>query len=94
MNILVQFLARITPPCKEVVQQISESMEHPLSLQQNVRMRLHFLICKWCARYMKQLHFIRSILRRDAERAGQNAPAALSPEAKERIKRSLRPPTE
>jgi hypothetical protein len=86
----VHLLARNTPSCEEVLRLISDSMEQPLPLRRWISIRIHFLICKWCARYQKQLRLIRSLLRRDPEKAGANAPATLSPEAKERIKQSLR----
>lgn len=86
---LTRFLARNTPSCKEVTRLISESMEKKPSFRPRVAIRLHFLICKWCARYQKQLLLIRNILRRDPEKFGANAPGALSPEARERMKRAL-----
>jgi hypothetical protein len=89
---LTDFLAHNTPSCKEVFRLISDSMEQPLSLRKRISLRLHFLICKWCSRYLKQLHFIRNILRRNPEKVGETAPGALSQETKERIKKALRPP--
>lgn len=89
---VINFLARNTPSCKEVVRLISDSMEQPLSLRRRLSIRLHFLICKWCFRYQKQLRFIRNILSRNPEKVGETAPDALSQETKERIKKALRPP--
>ncbi len=91
-NWIINFLARNTPSCKEVIQLISNSMEQPLSLQKRISLQFHFLICKWCSRYQKQLRFIRNILGRNPEKVGENAPGALSQETKERIKQALRPP--
>jgi hypothetical protein len=88
---LINFLARNTPSCKEAVQWVSYSMEQPLSLRKRISLQLHFLICKWCSRYQKQLRFIRNILGRHPEKVGENAPGALSQETKERIKQALRP---
>ncbi|SRR5579884_456699 len=87
---LINFLARNTPSCKEVVQLLSNSMEEPLPLRQRIAVRFHFLICKWCLRYQKQIHFIRNILGGNPEKVGQNAPGALSAETKERLKQALR----
>ncbi|MDC4223936.1 MAG: hypothetical protein MPW15_06830 [Candidatus Manganitrophus sp.] len=69
---------------------ISESMEHPLSLRRRASIRLHFLICKWCSRYKKQLRFIHNILGGNPEKVGENTPETLSREAQERIKQALR----
>jgi hypothetical protein len=85
------WLARNTPSCKEIVRMISDSMERPPSLRRRISIELHFLICKWCSRYQKQLRLIRNILGGNPEKVGENAPDALSSEAKERIRRSLRP---
>jgi hypothetical protein len=87
---LVNLLANNTPACEEVLRLISDSMERPLPLRRRISIRIHFIICKWCARYQKQLRLIRSLLRRDPGKAGENAPATLSPEAKERIKQAVR----
>ena len=90
---LINFLARNTPSCKEVIQLISDSMERPLPFHKRMTVRFHFLICKWCARYRRQLRFIRNILGRNPGKVGQNLPNVLSPEAQERIKQALRPRT-
>jgi hypothetical protein len=83
------WLVQHTPPCKEVTQTISESMDRPIGLRRRIMVRLHFLICKWCLRYQQQLKFIRKTLRRDPQNLEQNA--TLSPEARERMKSSLNP---
>lgn len=87
---LINFLARNTPSCKEAVQFISNAMEQPLSMEKRISIRLHLLICKWCTRYKKQLHFIQNILGGNPEKVGENTPDALSREAQERIKEALR----
>lgn len=87
----INFLARNTPSCKEVVQLVSNSMEQPLSLRERISLQFHFLICKWCFRYQKQIRFIRNILGRNPEKVGETAPVTLSRETKERIKQTLRP---
>lgn len=89
---IINFLIRNTPSCKEVVQLVSDSMEKPLSLRRRISIQFHFLICKWCFRYKKQLHFIRNILGGNPEKVGETAPGALSQETKERIKQVLRSP--
>jgi hypothetical protein len=70
---------------------MSEALERQLSVLEQVRLRMHFLVCEWCARYFKQLNFLRSLLRQRASRpANEDAePASLSSEARERIRKSL-----
>jgi len=75
---------------------LSEAMDRPLPLGIRLKMRLHFLICKWCERYKNQLLFLRQALRRDPDKvegageAGAASYASLSPEAKDRLKRVIR----
>ena len=85
----ITFLARKTPSCKEVIRLLSDEMERAPSFRQWMAVRLHFLICKWCARYQKQLLLMRTLLRGDPEKIEANSPGRLSPEAKERMKRAL-----
>ena len=90
---LVGWLIRITPPCKDMTRLLSESMDRPLPLGISIKMRLHFLICKWCERYKNQLLFLRQALRRNPYDLESDAPASttsLSPEAKDRLKRAVR----
>ncbi len=58
-----------------------------------IKMSLHFLICKWCLRYKKQLFFIKKMLKLHPEKIEENVSTFLSPEARERLKRSLNPKT-
>jgi len=90
---LVGWLIRITPTCRDIVRLISDDMDHPLPLGTRLKIRVHFLICKWCDRYRRQLLFMRNALRRHPDRlAGAEPPAdspGLSSDARERIKRTL-----
>ncbi len=79
--------------CKDVTQLISESMDHSLPLGKRIGVRLHLLMCKFCARYERQLLLIRETLRRivATEEKSEGPPGeALSEEARERIRKSLR----
>lgn len=81
------FLLRRLPPCQQIVEQISDSMERRLSVRENINLKLHLWICAWCQWYLEHLHLIR-----DAARAkGPDLPSgpSLSAEARERIKRTL-----
>ncbi len=65
---------------------------HTLPLRKRMLLRLHFLMCKYCERYRQQLLFIRKAVRQHPERLeGQDSSptTTLSPEARERIKRTL-----
>jgi len=77
--------------CKDVTRLVSESMDHSLPLGKRIGVRVHLLMCKFCARYERQLIVIREAVRHLAatvEKPGET----LSEEAKERIRKSLRNP--
>lgn len=78
--------------CKDVTQLISESMDTSLPIGKRIGMRLHLLMCKFCARYERQLLLIREAVRRmvaTEEESGEPPGETLSEEAKERIRKSL-----
>jgi hypothetical protein len=75
--------------CKDVTQLISESMDTSLPVGKRIWVRIHLLMCKFCARYERQLLLIRETVRRlvgTEDRTGES----LSEEAKERIRNSLK----
>jgi hypothetical protein len=79
--------------CKEVTQLISESMDRSLPLGKRIGVRIHLLICKFCARYRRQLLLIRETVRQimaAEDRPEVQIRETLSAEARERIKESLR----
>ena len=80
------FLLRRLPPCQQIVQQISQSMERKLTWRENINLKLHLWICALCQWYLEHLHLIRDAAR--ARAADPDGPS-LSPEARERIRRRL-----
>jgi hypothetical protein len=81
------WLGRRLPACDELTLLMSESLERKLSVREQVRLRLHFLICGCCKWYLRQLRTMRDAAR---ERAEETLPdATLSTEARERIRRAL-----
>ena len=81
--------------CKDVTRLLSESMDHSLPLVKRVGVRFHLLICRFCARYERQLLLIRDTVRRLAAMEGAYGSLAgepLSEEAKGRIRKSLATP--
>lgn len=81
--------------CRDVTQLISRSMDTSLPIGKRIGVRIHLLMCKFCARYERQLLLIRETLRRlvvEEDRHEGPAGGILSAEARERIRKSLRPP--
>ena len=78
-----------TPDCAAMARLSSERLERPLPLGMRLRMRLHFLICVWCHRYLKHLEF----LHQHAPQAEAHLPGfthhGLSAEAKQRMVQHL-----
>ena len=58
-TMLVKFIGKHTPKCREMVRILSQSMDEPLPLMMRIKKRLHFLICCWCQRYEEQLRYMR-----------------------------------
>ena len=80
--------------CKEATRLVSDSLDRKLQLRVLLLLRIHLLLCKFCTRYRKHLLFIREAIRRHpdrVERLEEPSSPSLSPEARERIKRSLTP---
>ncbi len=88
---LVNWIAGNTPVCREAARLASEAMEHPISISQHLRLRLHTLICQLCRRYVVQLRFLRFAMRRYSRQseAADSFAAGLSLEARQRIKAAL-----
>jgi len=74
--------------CKGATELASLAMDQKLALRHRVALKLHHLVCAYCARYAKQIHEMRRLLRRDAESDLESMPA-LSPEARQRIETEL-----
>jgi hypothetical protein len=80
--------------CKEVSHLVSESLDRKLPLWQRVQVRLHLFMCRFCSRFRQQVLFLREAARNYLLAVEETEPTAaattLSPEARERMKRSLR----
>src|SRR5436309_2567206 len=87
---IVLLICRFTPTCPEVVRILSLGMDKQLSLMVRMKLRIHYLMCSFCQRYMKQLKYIREVSREFPEKIGDVSDASLSADAKEQIKAALR----
>jgi hypothetical protein len=87
----IMWIAGKLLPCNSITEMISESMERRLTIAERLRIRLHFMICVWCARYQSQLLALRESLRLRASQIEKDESLpSLSPEARERIRKSLK----
>ncbi len=76
--------------CKEATRLVSESLDHKLPLRQQVAVRVHLLMCKFCARYRKQLLMLRDLAEHPLHLKAMEPHVTLPQEARERIQRSLK----
>jgi hypothetical protein len=72
--------------CKQITELASKAQEEPLPFKQRFQFRLHLLMCKLCARYVKQLAFLRTSIKDLDHHASC---AHLCSESKHRIKETL-----
>jgi hypothetical protein len=86
----VLLICRFTPTCPEVSRILSLGMDKQLSLMMQMKLRIHYLMCSFCERYMKQLKYIRQVSREFPDKIGEVSDAALPAGAKERMKAALR----
>ena len=75
--------------CKQASQLISQSLDHPLSWSEKVRLKLHLLICDACTRFKQQLDLLRVAVQRIRKTIEDDSTIQLPPEAKDRIKRKV-----
>jgi hypothetical protein len=70
---------------------MSESLDRRLGVLEQLQLKLHLMVCVWCARYLKQIKFLRQLVRQRtfASATDTASPVALSAEAHQRISRSL-----
>ena len=77
--------------CNEVSKKVSESMDRNLPLYQRMLIRMHLMMCKYCARFKKQLLALRKLSRYSELAAGSlDTALGLSSESKARIKDAMK----
>ena len=80
--------------CRDATKRISESLDKPLPVFARMELKLHLWMCRFCARFEKQMLFLRVIFKRYEKQtqAESDLPPdfpRLSPEAAERLKNAL-----
>ncbi|BBO69410.1 hypothetical protein DSCA_33400 [Desulfosarcina alkanivorans] len=77
--------------CRDVSQKVSQSLDGPLPFHHRMAVRIHLMMCRYCARVRRQLILLRAMSRQvDSDPSTPRDAAALSPEARLRIKEKLR----
>lgn len=96
-KIFVRWLGRKLPGCDYIVQTISEGMDRKLTFGEQIKLKLHLKICRWCQRYLEQVYLIHDAAHKfsdDLEDPISLPTDTLSLEAQERLKRLLESPAE
>ena len=79
-----------TPTCTEMSRLASRSLDEPLTVGTHLKMRWHFVICAWCQRYFKQIHFLHAAAPQLGQLVAESTVNRMSGDAKLRITHSLR----
>lgn len=79
----------LSPNCREACRLQSDGLDRPLPFLKQLGLRFHLVLCRWCRRYGKQIGFLCRAAHEHPEELAEATPATLSPEARERLKRSL-----
>ena len=87
---LVTLVWKSTMTCKELSRLASQQLDQPLPLLTRLRMRLHFLICAWCRRYVKQVRLLREVAPKYEEKVAAVSDKSLSADAKQRMKLAMK----
>jgi hypothetical protein len=87
---LISGLAELSPSCRTAARLRSEALDHKLTWRQQLGLRIHLVLCKWCSRYGKQIAFIHESVHSRPDEVAQSVPQTLSDEARERIRKQLR----
>jgi hypothetical protein len=78
--------------CEEITRLVSESLDRKLPLGKRLAVRMHYLFCKACPQFERQVRFMRDALRQFQSRVESVESfftTPLSPEARERMKGAL-----
>lgn len=86
---IVEFLS-CTLRCQDVVVLLSRSMDRELPRHQRIALRLHFMMCRCCQRYLRHLRFIHDAMSHFHEHIDEVSGEDLSEEAKQRVKDALK----
>jgi hypothetical protein len=75
--------------CKQTSQLVSQSLDRRLTWKERLAVRLHLLICKYCARFNRQLLAMRAGLQRHSQAIEDDSNIQLPADAKARIAKVL-----
>jgi hypothetical protein len=87
---VLAWIFKFLPDCEQTTFDISRSLDRMPGFWKSFKTKLHLLTCKACRNYLKQLTFIRGVIRSSNNDDDREAPLCnLSVEAKERLKTAM-----
>lgn len=76
--------------CEKVSKRFSKSLDTPAPFLERMGLAFHFMMCRYCDRYRKQLLFMKKLMQLSREHAAEDVTLVpLPPEARNRIKRAV-----
>ncbi|NNG01113.1 MAG: hypothetical protein HKM93_17110 [Desulfobacteraceae bacterium] len=76
--------------CDAITEKISRSLDKRPPLHQRLMIRVHLMMCRYCARFSRQLHMLRTISRQDQTDADAMDPSIrLTGEARHRMRQLI-----
>ena len=77
--------------CKEVSLKVSESLDRRLPLYQRLMIRMHLMMCRYCARFHRQILLVREMVRYTQPMGNTfDKSGTLPPDARARLKQTLK----
>jgi hypothetical protein len=86
---VVGSLAELSPSCKTAARLQSEALDHKLTFRQQLGLRIHLVLCKWCSRYGRQIAFVHNAVHSHPDLVTTAVSKKLSDKAREQIKKRL-----
>lgn len=84
-------ILKYLPPCKDMIDVASRSIDGKLTFRENLVLRLHLIPCKPCVRFIEQSKFLKQMMHdMDLEDATSPYKGTLSEETRERLKSLLK----
>lgn len=80
----------LMPTCQQVSRLQSASIEQPQPFARRMGLQLHLMLCKWCRRYGRQIRLLHEVAHDHSDKVAEATLDNLSPEARARLRRSLR----
>lgn len=80
----------LSPNCHEAVRTQSEALDRPLPATRRFGLWAHLLLCKWCRRYTRQIHFMHDATGSLPDKIAESASQKLSDDVRNRMKLKLK----